>query len=50
MMQEKPIRRTARQARGGDIILKARWQRLVFIGGLVAFVLFALIGSLVAIA
>ena len=38
----------ARDARGGEIILKTRRRQLVFMGGLVAFVVFALIAALLA--
>lgn len=34
---------SATQARGGEIILRKRWERLVFIAGLVGFVLLAII-------
>ncbi len=37
-MEEPKI--DAEKARGGKIILRRRWQRVVFVGGLVAFVLF----------
>lgn len=33
----------AEKARQGEIILKRRWQRIVFISGLVGFILLALI-------
>lgn len=33
----------ARDARGGEIILKSRGSRVIFIGGLAAFVVMALI-------
>ncbi|HEV7436553.1 MAG TPA: hypothetical protein VGO22_17055 [Pseudorhizobium sp.] len=32
---------SAEQARGGEIILRTRWRRIVFISGLVGFVLLA---------
>jgi len=35
-------------ARGGEIILTTRRRRLVFLGGLVAFVLFALVAAILA--
>lgn len=34
---------SARDARGGEIILRTRRRRLLFFGGLIAFVLLALI-------
>ncbi|HEY9579959.1 MAG TPA: hypothetical protein VIR65_08875 [Rhizorhapis sp.] len=34
---------SATQARGGEIILRKRWERWVFIAGLVGFVLLAII-------
>jgi hypothetical protein len=37
----------ADEARQGEIILRKRWQRIVFIAGLAGFVLFILFGSLV---
>lgn len=42
-MKDEPIRRTAEQARGGEIILRTRAQRLIFFGGLVAFLVFTLV-------
>ncbi len=33
---------SAEKARGGEIILRARWQRAIFIGGLVGAMLIAL--------
>jgi hypothetical protein len=36
----------AEKARGGEIILRRRWQRIVFIGALVAAVVVALVLSL----
>ena len=38
----------ARDVRGGEIILRTRRRQLVFMGGLVAFVVFALIAALLA--
>ncbi|HEY9552259.1 MAG TPA: hypothetical protein VIR62_01490 [Allosphingosinicella sp.] len=38
----------AEAARGGEIILTTLRRRLVFLGGLVAFVLFALIAAILA--
>ena len=38
---------SAEDARQGEIILRRRWQRIVFIAGLASFVLFILFGSLV---
>src|SRR3546814_15180664 len=38
----------AEATRGGQIILTTRRRRLVFLGGLVAFVLFALIAAILA--
>ena len=34
---------SANEARGGEIILHARWQRAIFLLGLVGFVLLALV-------
>jgi len=36
----------AEDARQGEIILRRRWQRIVFIAGLVAFLLFVLFAGL----
>ena len=33
-------------ARGGEIILRKRWERIVFIGGLAAAILFGLVVGL----
>jgi hypothetical protein len=44
---EGPIT-SARDARGGEIILNTRRRQLVFMGGLIAFVVFALIAALLA--
>ncbi|WP_141521494.1 peptide ABC transporter permease [Novosphingobium sp. PC22D] len=43
-MTDQPITRTAREARGADIILDTRPRRTVFIAGLAAMVLLALLG------
>ena len=37
---------SADDARGGEIILRKRWERIVFIVGLVAAILFSLVVSL----
>ena len=37
---------SAEDARGGEIILRKRWERPVFIAGLVAAILFGLVVSL----
>lgn len=37
---------SAEDARGGEIILRKRWERIVFIAGLVAAILFGLVVSL----
>lgn len=39
---------SARDARGAEIILRTRRRQLIFMGGLVAFVVFALIAALLA--
>ncbi|MDK4741059.1 hypothetical protein N2601_22615 (plasmid) [Rhizobium sp. CB3060] len=39
----EPLTFAAQDVRQGEIILKRRWQRLVFIGGLVAVVLVILL-------
>jgi hypothetical protein len=36
----EPIRIDAQDARGAEVILKQRGSRMIFIGGLVAFVVF----------
>jgi hypothetical protein len=46
---EQPIHIDAEDARAGDIILRRRWQRWVFVGGLVGIavlflMLFAVLG------
>lgn len=33
---------SAEEARGGDIVMRSKWQRYVFIAGLVGFVLLAI--------
>jgi hypothetical protein len=38
----------AEKARGGEIILRRRWQRIVFIAGLVGVALVAVIARLLA--
>lgn len=40
---DQPNPYPAEKARGGRIILRARWQRIVFIGGLIAAVVIAVI-------
>jgi len=40
---EEPIRIDAQDARGAEIILKKRRSRVIFIAGLVGFVLLALV-------
>jgi hypothetical protein len=45
---ERPVYR-AEQASGGEIILRKRWQRAVFISGLVGAVLLALLLAILAI-
>ena len=37
---------SAKDARGADIVLRTRWMRIIFIAGLVGFVLFAIIWRL----
>ncbi|MET1756662.1 hypothetical protein ABVV53_14555 [Novosphingobium sp. RD2P27] len=44
------IRISGKDARGGEIILNSKRRRAVFIGGLVLFVLFAFIGTLLTLA
>ncbi|RIA46899.1 hypothetical protein DFR49_1460 [Hephaestia caeni] len=41
MPDDPPVHLTARQARGGTIILRTRRRRLIFIAGLVALALVA---------
>ena len=46
---DRPSRKTvypAEKARQGEIVLRSRWQRIVFIGGLAGCVLLVLILSL----
>lgn len=43
MDKDKPRMFSAQDVRQGEIILKRRWQRLIFIGGLVAAVLVILL-------
>ena len=38
----------AQDARGGEIILRTRRRRLIFVAGLVAFALLAIVGSFLA--
>jgi hypothetical protein len=38
-----PVPYPAEKARGGEIILREPWQRVVFIGGLIAAVLLSLL-------
>jgi hypothetical protein len=40
---EAPIELSAEEARGGEIILRGRARRIIFIAGLSAFVLFVLV-------
>lgn len=42
--EEKQIRRTARQARGGEIILDTPRKRLIFSSGLIGMAIVALFG------
>jgi hypothetical protein len=42
-------KKTATDARQGDIVLRRPWQRVLFIGGLVAIVLFFIVWSLFAV-
>jgi hypothetical protein len=44
----EPIRIDAQDARGAEIILKQRRSRMIFIGGLVAFVVLAVMVRLFA--
>ena len=39
---EEPIHLSAEKARGGEIILRSRTRRIIFIAGLAVFVLFIL--------
>ena len=45
---EEPFHYPAEKARQGEIILRKRWQRIVFIAGLVGFVVLALVWKLTA--
>jgi len=47
---EEPIHRTGEEASGGRIVLRRRWQRFVFLAGLVGGVLLALVLAIVGIA
>jgi hypothetical protein len=40
---EAPIHLSAEEARGGEIILRGRARRIIFIAGLAAFVLFVVV-------
>ena len=40
---QAPIELSAEEARGGEIILRSRARRIVFIAGLAGFVLFVLV-------
>jgi hypothetical protein len=44
---EEPIRIEAADARAGDIVLRKRWQRRVFIAGLVGITLLILVVRIV---
>ena len=46
---EEPVRISAHDARGGEIILRTRRRRMIFIGGLVGLVLLAVILRLAAV-
>lgn len=41
----EPTRLSATEARQGEIILRTRWRRIIFIAGLVATVVLALLAS-----
>jgi hypothetical protein len=52
MVREGPAQQPpypAEKARGGEIVLRRRWQRAVFIGGLVGAVLLVLILRIAAV-
>lgn len=40
--EETPVHLTGREARGGEIILRSRRRRRIFIAGLVGFVILAI--------
>jgi hypothetical protein len=44
-----PPEYSAEKARGGEIILRRRWQRLVFIGGLAGFVVLVVLFNMLAL-
>jgi hypothetical protein len=46
---EQPIHVSAQQASGGEIILRTRARRIIFLAGLAGFVLLALVLGLLAI-
>lgn len=50
MSRDEPVHLTADQARGGEVILRARWQKAVFLAGLIGFVLLALVLGLYGLA
>ncbi len=43
MTDEEPVHLTARQARGGEIILRSRRRRQIFVAGLIGFVILAIV-------
>lgn len=43
---EEPAPIPADKARQGEIVLRRRWQRVVFVGGLALFVLFVFLAGL----
>lgn len=45
-MSRKPVRKSATEARSGDIVLRKRWQKIVFLSALVLFVLIVLLSAL----
>ena len=43
MNDEEPVHISAERARGGEIVLRKRWERLVFIAGLIGIVVLAVV-------
>ncbi|MEZ2127196.1 MULTISPECIES: hypothetical protein [unclassified Sinorhizobium] len=41
--KKEPRTFTAEEARGGEIILRTRWRKIVFIGGLIGLVVLTLL-------
>ncbi|MFT3977129.1 MAG: peptide ABC transporter permease [Sphingomonas bacterium] len=48
--RDRPIHRTGTEARGGEIVLRTRRQRGIFLGGLIGAGLLALVFGLVGLA